>query len=424
MTEKTAFTILLPTRDRAETLMWSLRTCTMQDYDRLRIIVSDNQSRDDTEEIVRSIDDPRVTYLKTPRPLGMTENWEFALSHAGDGMVSVCGDDDGYLPGALDLVHDLVSLNGLKAINQARDGYCWPNFPEPQQRNRLSIHVGNGLKILDGREAIQSARDNPNVYMRLPIIYKGFVDTEIIERCKAVSSNGEFFQSMVPDVYSGIAVAACVGTYGFSERAFALNGASGRSGGTTIFHPASDSDKQANQRSNEHAEAFVRESKPPFHDQLDFAPSIPIILAECIMQAQRNGLLAGVEVELKEVLQSATRVARMANQYTYDQVAKAVRSTADKNGLGPLADELLSQPMGRATPRKGYVRGLDVVNRRVNIDASEHDVSNIYEAALLHGRLCADGLRAYTGPWPTLQATFQNAVSELRRRVPRRARAS
>ena len=45
------FTVIIPTKDRAEYLHHTLRTCTMQSYDNLEVIVSDDGSTDNSEEI-------------------------------------------------------------------------------------------------------------------------------------------------------------------------------------------------------------------------------------------------------------------------------------------------------------------------------------------------------------------------------------
>ena len=72
-------TVIIPTRERRETLEKSLLTVTSQNYDNLQIIVSDNFSHDRTEEFVRSVKDERLRYLNTGARISMSANWEFAL---------------------------------------------------------------------------------------------------------------------------------------------------------------------------------------------------------------------------------------------------------------------------------------------------------------------------------------------------------
>ena len=65
-TQATKFSVIIPTRERSDTLQSSLKTCVGQDYDNLEIIVSDNFSTDNTREVVESFDDPRIRYINLP----------------------------------------------------------------------------------------------------------------------------------------------------------------------------------------------------------------------------------------------------------------------------------------------------------------------------------------------------------------------
>ena len=60
------FTILIPTRERADTLEYTIRTCLNQTYGNLEIIVSDNFSQDNTQHIVKQFNDNRLKYINRP----------------------------------------------------------------------------------------------------------------------------------------------------------------------------------------------------------------------------------------------------------------------------------------------------------------------------------------------------------------------
>ncbi len=69
------YTVIIPTRDRAETLEATLRTCLRQTYPNFEIIVSDNCSDDNTKEIVDGLHDPRIRYINPGRRLSMSGNF-------------------------------------------------------------------------------------------------------------------------------------------------------------------------------------------------------------------------------------------------------------------------------------------------------------------------------------------------------------
>lgn len=53
-TDNHRFTVVIPTRERCDTLEHAFHTCVIQDYDDLEIIVGDNFSQDRTRKVVES----------------------------------------------------------------------------------------------------------------------------------------------------------------------------------------------------------------------------------------------------------------------------------------------------------------------------------------------------------------------------------
>ncbi len=109
-------TVVVPTRDRYETLQYALKTCTSQNYDNLTILVSDNYSHDQTKDVVSAFPDPRLLYINTGKRLSMSDNWEFGLSQVNGGYVLFLGDDDGLLPGAIRDLANLIEVTQSEAI--------------------------------------------------------------------------------------------------------------------------------------------------------------------------------------------------------------------------------------------------------------------------------------------------------------------
>ena len=63
--------IIIPTRDRAEVLRYSLASCARIIDRELEIIVSDNSSVDDTPAVVAKFQDSRIRYVRTPQRYSM-----------------------------------------------------------------------------------------------------------------------------------------------------------------------------------------------------------------------------------------------------------------------------------------------------------------------------------------------------------------
>src|SRR5207249_11251736 len=104
----TKFTVIIPTRERADTLGPCLRPVVHQNYDNLEILVSDNFSQDCTEQVVRAIGDSRLKYINTGRHGRMSANFMIVISHIKDGLFIYLGDDDSLLPNALEFAARII----------------------------------------------------------------------------------------------------------------------------------------------------------------------------------------------------------------------------------------------------------------------------------------------------------------------------
>lgn len=88
--------VALPTRNRAESLRRAIASVLDQDWANLELVVCDNASTDDTEEICRSIarDDERVRYVRRRENIGAEANFHDALGQARGEIFMWLADDD------------------------------------------------------------------------------------------------------------------------------------------------------------------------------------------------------------------------------------------------------------------------------------------------------------------------------------------
>ena len=103
------FSIVVPTRNRPDTLRSALTTCIAQNYDDYEIVVCDNSEGRDSEEVVRDLASPRIRYLAPSQALAMSANWERGVTEARGEYVTVLGDDDGFMPYALAELDELIT---------------------------------------------------------------------------------------------------------------------------------------------------------------------------------------------------------------------------------------------------------------------------------------------------------------------------
>ena len=256
------FTILIPTRDRGDTLLYAIRSALSQDYSNFTVLVSDNASEDNTQEVVSSIKDERLRYVNTGRRLSMSHNWEFGLSHVSGGWVTVIGDDDGMMPGALERVSRMADETGLKAIRANGCRYQWPSL-RGGKFGALAVDLGRGYRKIESGRALHAVLSGKMDYTKLPMLYNGgFVSMELVEEAKSRGTDGLFFRSLNPDVYAAMVFSLLTEEYVYSDEPLAVNGASIHSGGTANFG------LPAKNRKYDPAEKFWSEPNIVFHKNL------------------------------------------------------------------------------------------------------------------------------------------------------------
>lgn len=87
-------TVGIPTYNRSALLSESIRSVLAQSYQDFYLIVSDNASTDDTEDVVRSFRDERIHYSRSDTNVGLTPNFNRVIELAQTPYVAVLSDDD------------------------------------------------------------------------------------------------------------------------------------------------------------------------------------------------------------------------------------------------------------------------------------------------------------------------------------------
>ncbi|MBT9584576.1 glycosyltransferase family 2 protein [bacterium] len=273
------FNILIPVKDRAWTLKSTLETVLSQDYPHFRVIISDNCSQDHLHQILAQFSDSRLHYVSTPRPLGMSDNFEFALEHVDGDWVAYLGADDGLLPGCLTRVAELIAKTDCEAVTGAPATYLWPNLT-PSSRPRLTIPLGTGHEVRElapMRDKLVSGR---LAYPHYPYLYTGgFVATRAIQ--KGRGKNGRFFQSIIPALYSALVLSWKLDRYVYSRRPLTLAGISSSSTGAAYFGLTNKS---------EVARALVEDSSVRFNPRLgpDLPHNLPLLLLDSYLWAEQQ----------------------------------------------------------------------------------------------------------------------------------------
>ncbi len=223
------FSVVIPTRNRAETLPFAVRTCLAQNRDDVEILVADNCSRPSAQETLAAPEFKAVRVLPAERPLAMTENWERAVAAAQGEWIVVLGDDDGLLPDALNHAEELAKRYSSRAVRWNAAYYTWPNFPYEEQANYLRVPLGRTSRVVPFAEVVAGVLDFRACYTQLPMLYNSAVRRDVLD--ELMRRSGRVFGSRSPDVYSGFAVGHVVKSFVTCDYPLSIAGSSGKSNG-------------------------------------------------------------------------------------------------------------------------------------------------------------------------------------------------
>ena len=389
--------VVVPTRERADTLFYCLKTIVAQDIDNLSIIVADNASSPATREAVDSINDPRIIYRNTGERLSMSHNYEFALSTITEGWIVMVGDDDGLLPHRLGTQIEELEASGLQAIATETCFYNWPGAALDIPA-RLTVPLDEKTVVVKARDGVARMLLSERHDIRLPQTYTGgIVHSDVFNRIKA--KKGSFYQSQIPDIFSGYAIASNIDSFIYTRKPFAIAGRSSHSTGASLF-----SLKKT---------AFLEENLIPFHDDFPLPPvgtlafSMPAMIYECYTQAGylHNG---NPPISKQEMLVRILALTRHGREH----IMPWGQQFAAQHGLDLDAALREAPIVRRAAKRRDVGRQISSLWNTARVFQDDpRPIANVYEAACTADAILRD---------PPLRVT--NAVDSLMRRFHKQTR--
>jgi glycosyltransferase involved in cell wall biosynthesis len=96
------FSIVIPTYNRSNLFPLAVGSLLAQTFEDFEVVVSDNCSEDDTPQVARQFNDPRVKYVRTPQHYVIADSWEFGRRQATGKLVIMLSDDDAFVDSALE----------------------------------------------------------------------------------------------------------------------------------------------------------------------------------------------------------------------------------------------------------------------------------------------------------------------------------
>ncbi len=354
----------------------AIATCLRQSEPTLEILVSDNHSDDDTCEVVESFRDRRVRYVNPGFRLGMSEHWEFALGHVADGYVTVLGDDDGLLPGAVARARELIDFNGVRAVSWRKAEYHWPDHILPSARSWLHVPMRERVEVVQTGDMLRNVLSFRRGYQELPCIYNCFVATDILAAVRR-RSGGKLLPCVTPDIYSGFAIALEIDRYAYSHAPLSVNGASRHSHGTIAVQQGVGA---------EVARRHLTSSSIKFHSSLAHCSSIPVLVADAALVARER--LAppdgALDLDWPAMLRCAAHYAQHSSPTVFAQTLAALDEIARRNQLIPIWEPIRADIRYRA-PIKLQRPGWDADGTSLAFDGARLGLRDVDDAASFVG---------------------------------------
>lgn len=383
------FTVIIPTENRAKYLHHTLRTCMMQNYEPLEVLVSDDGSTDNTREVVEEASrrDSRIRYISPGAKVGMRDNFEYVLRQVKPGFVIALGGDDGLLLDGIAGMYEILRDTGMDLLAWPAPVYSYPNVRGLNAE--LYIFHRRESKIIDSHQFLCRQAKNLDYISDIesPMFYvKGVASTTLVDRVRNRSLDGRFYSCPTPDGYSGIVLAGEVSHYAFSGKPFSIFGLSPNSQGLTYL----SNDEKAKIISEMF---FQNVSSRPMHSELAsqmYSPLITLMTVDYLLTASDLPGWAGSfpPINYKQVLRNG--LMELANgSYGEERICrelKILNQIAEKHELGEFFREKVRRSSRK---RKRFpFSGSGIDRKTIYLDGSSYNLHNIFDAAYAAQHIC------------------------------------
>lgn len=386
MKKEPLFSVIIPQKNRAEYLKWTIKTCMIQDYENFQIIVSDDCSDDDSVEVVRELakKDSRIKLFAHEKHIGMRENFEFALNQVKEGYVIALGGDDGLVPGCISEMNKIIQETGMQLLTWPLARYNYPNPVDATSSSLFSVRRSkyDNVVILKSKDFLKKISktfiyqidESPMFYM------KGVASIDLINRVKERTPDHSFYYCPTPDGFSGVVLAGEVEEYAFSPKPLSIAG--------TTFKSQGQNYRRIDKKSRDESKQFFEDnSRKTMHHLLasqPYSPLEPLMTADYLLTAADLNGWPGkcYDIDFKLLIKRCFKF--LEKSYFHNDVLirelKIIREIAKMHGLSDYYNTLLKKTKKKVIIMD-KVQGF-VITNSVRMEGESMGIHNIYDASL------------------------------------------
>jgi len=208
------YSIVIPTRNRAEYLPYAVRSVLDSDRDDVELVVSNNHSSDGTDRFLSELNDPRLRVIQPSIVLPMAGHYEFAINEARGDWITLLGDDDAVMPYIFErLDHYIEEFSDTDIISSARAYYFWEGCEDFYGNSVVGYQSRQEATLRSTKRDLMSVLKGARSCFDMPQIYTtSMIKRSLYEEIKS-KSGGCFYHSIIPDMYSVVALCLSRNTY-------------------------------------------------------------------------------------------------------------------------------------------------------------------------------------------------------------------
>jgi hypothetical protein len=399
------FSVVIPTRERAETLPFTLRTCLEQDFDDYEIIVCDNCSSPAVEDAIARCASPRMRYVRSSKVLSPPDNWNLAIGQVRGEFAIVIGSDDGLMPYALRELDHLIGLTGAKAMTWPFQAYLWPTAACAEDANYLTVHLGRSISQVSGRERIAAVLRNDACVSSLPNIYHGLIHRDLIGALRAATGT-VFANTCFYDSYTAFCFAYLAKTYTVVGAPMTISGFSATSGGAGYF--------------TLHATPFRQGTGMVGHPWVPNLAVMNVVMADSFLWAKQALFPGDADLVLDRRRMIAKCVSELWTAEAVERRSLLARIRATLEDSAELLDWFDSMDFMNTPPASAFRYrncGLGFNGESLGLNANEFGVSDVAGAVDFSARLLGYRATAIKYDLPSRQAHLAAVQEEAERRL-------
>lgn len=156
MSEIAKVSVIILTHNRAEILPSAITSVLSQTFQDFEIIIVDDCSKDNTQEVVRGFNDKRIKYIRNEVNKGEAGSRNVGIMNSNAEYIAFLDDDDEWLPDKLKLQIDLLENNpsvvgvvytGYVEVDRSNNKIIWQMVPAKRGNIYKDIFVKNYVGV-------------------------------------------------------------------------------------------------------------------------------------------------------------------------------------------------------------------------------------------------------------------------------------